>query len=52
MAVLLWLIPTVLALWTSVALVVVALCAAAARGDRHLAPEAEPGDRRRLLRAS
>jgi hypothetical protein len=50
--VLIWLIPTVLALWTAVALVVVSLCAAAARGDRHLSPESEPGDRPRLARAS
>jgi hypothetical protein len=52
--VLLWLIPTALALWTAVALVGVSLCAAAARGDRYLGPEAEPGDdpRARLARAS
>ena len=49
---LLWLIPIVLALWTAVALVVVSLCAAAARGDRHLSPELEAGERPRLMRAS
>jgi hypothetical protein len=47
--VLLWLIPTVLALWTAVALVAVSLCAAAARGDRHLAPEVKPADDPRPL---
>jgi hypothetical protein len=50
--VLLWLIPTIVAVWTAVALVVVSLCAAAARGDRHLAPGAEPADETRLARAS
>jgi hypothetical protein len=49
--VLLWLIPTIVAVWTSVALVVVSLCAAAAAGDRHLAPEREAAEPR-FLRAS
>jgi hypothetical protein len=49
--VLLWLIPIIVAVWTGVAFVVVSLCAAAAAGDRHLAPEREPAEPR-FLRAS
>ena len=51
---LLWLIPTALVVWTAVALVGFSLCVAAARGDRELSPEIEPGDepRARLARAS
>jgi hypothetical protein len=49
--VLLWLIPTIVVVWTSAALVVVSLCAAAAGGDRHLAPE-RGADEPRFLRAS
>ena len=48
---LIWLIPTIVALWSAVALVVVSLCAAAARGDSHLAPEQER-EQPRFLRAS
>ena len=41
---LIWLIPTIVAVWTAVALVVVSLCAAAARADSHLRPR--PGRER------
>jgi hypothetical protein len=37
--VLVWVILTVLVLWSAVALLVVSLCAAAARGDRNLSAE-------------
>ena len=52
LAVLLWLIPTLLALWSAVALVVVSLCTAAARGDRYLPAEIESHEPPRLARAS
>jgi hypothetical protein len=42
-AVLVWVILTVLVLWSAVALLVVSLCAAAARGDRHLSAEPDRG---------
>jgi hypothetical protein len=50
--VLLWLIPSILAIWTAVALVVISLCTAAARGDRHLGPEIDSHEPPRLARVS